>query len=545
MYTQNAICREGSCTNPIFPGLNDLSRLELLTWQCPATDRSSYSQYMSFCGDAVVYEPALPSPNTTATALNLLVKAQDDAASTMFFFHLNGLGYDAWEHQKPWKSQDECVKSTWRMVCYTYFPKAEAGCQKGQATQYLRPCKDCCENYLNKCKVECCDESPKCVFSHTLDVGAGKALVQTGYVDAAAPSASCTGLLSSGARRTITAPLALIIGLFGIHLVAASDDEASTRARRTSASTVGLGRNSVLFVFALVAISTTLTGCDLTIPQHKLGNWRSKDDYLVSYEFIPPGQTVAEATLNSCSTEVATTVQCSGRGYCRSWDTEKSSSVAFCSCDRDFTDPECRTRRKSQTKAFFTALFGGIVGLDYFYLGLPLWGLTKLTTMFFIFGCAALAGSWQSGLPYAMVWWLIDVVRSGAGPVYANDFRVSADLPHWVFVIFITFFALVMGFVWAMTSYLRFRAQKRSDVLKMQEQEESRKINSREELAALGPQYYAVNNSTSFASPRAGFSGYGSTLPLPNAGAGYAPQASFTAPYGLPMSFPAGYGIRL
>ena len=33
MYTQNSLCRQNYCTNPIFPGINDLPRLEALQWQ--------------------------------------------------------------------------------------------------------------------------------------------------------------------------------------------------------------------------------------------------------------------------------------------------------------------------------------------------------------------------------------------------------------------------------------------------------------------------------------------------------------------------------
>merc|ERR1719478_128550 len=134
----------------------DLSRLESITWQCAS--HSMVNQYMEFCKDAVIYDSALPSPNLTAAAVNLLVKAQDDAAATMFFFHLNGLGYEAWENQKPAQSKDPCIRAVWQMVCYTYFPKMDAGCQSQQATPYRRPCASSCNNYLASCNVECCDE---------------------------------------------------------------------------------------------------------------------------------------------------------------------------------------------------------------------------------------------------------------------------------------------------------------------------------------------------------------------------------------------------
>eukprot|EP00971_Amphidinium_carterae_P183005 3631573-Amphidinium_carterae.1 len=61
-----------------------------------------------------------------------LIKAQDDAAATMFFYHLNGMGYDPWEHREPRYSEDPCVQAVWRMTCYTYFPQSQAGCASGQ-----------------------------------------------------------------------------------------------------------------------------------------------------------------------------------------------------------------------------------------------------------------------------------------------------------------------------------------------------------------------------------------------------------------------------
>merc|ERR1719199_1436047 len=90
MYTSNSLCRQSYCTNPIFPGINDLPRLEALQWQCSTT--SAVHQHMDFCRGAVVYDPALPSPVSKAAPITHLVKAQEDAAMTMFVYHLNGMG---------------------------------------------------------------------------------------------------------------------------------------------------------------------------------------------------------------------------------------------------------------------------------------------------------------------------------------------------------------------------------------------------------------------------------------------------------------------
>lgn len=471
-YSQNAICRQHNCVNPLFPGLNDLAHLEQIVWQC--TTHRAVSDFLSFCKDAVMYDPALPSPNTTSEAVKTLVKAQDDAAATMYFYHLNGLGYEAWDHENPATDSDECVKSIWRMTCFTYFPKSQAGCGPNQATPYLRPCSSCCERYLSACAVECCDESARCVFQHPTSTGQ----LQLGYVHSDQPSALCTG---SGATRMAHLSWALLLAIAGAQLV-----------KRPQLLLLG-------------GLALALQGCDIDVPQHKLGNWRAKSDYLFSFEYRAPGG--AAAQLNSCmATGAPATEQCSGRGFCREWDSEVGSSanpLAFCVCDRDWADPECRTRRKSQVKAFLCSLFGGFLGIDYFYLGYPLWGVVKLLTL--------------GGLGF---WWLVDIVRTGSGPVYAQNFRVSNDLPHWVFVLVtITLFA-ALGLVMSVESYLSYRRRKREDVMKMQEAEEARTLNKPDEME--GPRLRFGHGPRSF-DGRHDFSGYGATLPaaVPNAGAPY------------------------
>jgi hypothetical protein len=82
------------------------------------------------------------------------------------------------------------------------------------------------------------------------------------------------------------------------------------------------------------------------------------------------------------------------------------------------------------------------VGADYFYLGLPFLGLAKLGTL--------------GGLG---AWWLLDIVRIGSGPVYAEKYRVADDLPHWVFVLGTTNIFMLGGFLISLYSYLRIRRQ--------------------------------------------------------------------------------------
>lgn len=272
-----------------------------------------------------------------------------------------------------------------------------------------------------------------------------------------------------------------------------------------------------------VIISLLLHGCDMDVPRHSVGNWRAKADYLVSFEFVEAGQPAASAQLNSCMAKDApATLQCSGRGYCKQWnlDSTRRNPVSFCECDRDWADPECRTRRKSQVTAFLCTLFGGFLGIDYFYLGFPLWGVVKLASL--------------GGLGF---WWLVDIVRTGAGPVYANNYRVANDLPHWVFVLStVTIFSIV-GFLASIESYLVYRKKKREDVMKLQEREEARHLSRPDEIE--GPRFRVGAATTTFQEQH-GFSGYGATLPVPHPNAG-APYAVPPAP-GQPGRFAGPYG---
>merc|ERR1719240_767352 len=98
------------------------------------------------------------------------MNAQDNAAATAYFYHLAGMNLDAWDYQHPSISTNGCVRSIWKMVCNTYFPKQGVGCIPGQAVPYLRPCGDVCEQYTKACDVQCCDESTKCIFERTAPV---------------------------------------------------------------------------------------------------------------------------------------------------------------------------------------------------------------------------------------------------------------------------------------------------------------------------------------------------------------------------------------
>merc|ERR1712216_233551 len=231
----------------------------------------------------------------------------------MFFYHLSGMGYEAWEHASPATDEDQCIKSVWEMVCYTYFPQAEAGCRPGEESNYQRPCRGSCEAYKTKCNVECCDESAQCVFSHPL--GFSGDTVQTGYVDLPGPSAQCTGSNSSG-RQTAQLSMALLLGILGFHLAghldSSSDCPAPPKENRKARASAP---RRWLLVCAIAACTLFLQGCEVDVPLHQTGNWHKKADYLVESEFIQPGKAQASAQLNSCSVPVLSpALQCSGHG---------------------------------------------------------------------------------------------------------------------------------------------------------------------------------------------------------------------------------------
>jgi hypothetical protein len=96
-------------------------------------------------------------------------------------------------------------------------------------------------------------------------------------------------------------------------------------------------------------------------------------------------------------------------------------------------------------------------GADYFYLGFPLWGMAKLLTL--------------GGLG---AWWLIDIVRIAAGPVYAYNFRTSNDLPHSAAMLILLFLCSLLGFLAAVETYLIYRRRKRDDLQKLHQSEDQR-----------------------------------------------------------------------
>lgn len=427
VYTTNAICSKKHCVNPVFPGMEDLQFLEQAPWIASSLGKTRPS--MHFCRNAVDYDPALPA---SSDSIERIVQRQDNSAATTYYYHVYALGLDAWDYKEPQYASD-CIKSVWRMACFTYFPRAEVGIMDGAYSKYIRPCQSSCQNYLRTCGVECCDESVQCVFSHNRAISPTQNVSSSGYLPHDGPSSLCTG----GARPS---------------------------ARRLSAGLWAL----VIFVVAL-----SLQGCSYDVPVHKVGNWRAEPDYLIQHQFIAPGSSAKDARINSCSNNrLSQSLQCSGRGQCKMWNAgDQDNNLAFCECDKYWADPECRTPRKSQTLAYLLSMFFGILGADKFYLGFPGLGIAKLFTV---------GGGG--------VWWVWDIVSTGSAPVYAHDFRVAADLPHYAFVLSCVMFAGLLGFFAAYILTVTYRARKRKEAMLLSEMEEERQGQASLFADAYGPQ---------------------------------------------------------
>jgi len=451
LYTTNAICRRKYCINPIFPGLEDLHRLDKAKWVCATLQKSVPS--MEFCKGAINYNPAFPSPADGGTSLAQLVRKQEQAAITMYAYHLSGMGVEYWDHTRPDLDDDDCIKSVWRMACYTYFPKSGVGCKEGEETKYLRPCQSSCFNYIRACGVECCDESVQCIFEHTKTLNSKEKIKTSGYAEHDGPSSMCTG----AAHRSGTQSLWIVVLCILCSLLSQTEgatingDNFPVNARKAPT----ILRYACIVI--IVAVAFLLQGCDGGQP-HKVGNWRAEQDYLINYEFVPPGSDAGDAKLNSCSIgNIAQTLQCSGRGICKAWDPEDlANPLMLCECDRNWADPECRTPRKSQIYAYSLSLLTGFLGLDQFYLGFPGNGVAKLCT----FGGFGL-------------WWIVDICRIGSAPVYAHDFRVANDLPHWAFVVSSVTTFFMLGFILVLYQTAVYRKGKRKDALVLMQEEEA------------------------------------------------------------------------
>ncbi|CAE8600746.1 unnamed protein product, partial [Polarella glacialis] len=185
-------------------------------------------------------------------------------------------------------------------------------------------------------------------------------------------------------------------------------------------------------------VTASLQGC--VDVGHEAAAWETRPSYLLSFQVVPDQRakgnaTEGKAVLNSCEiADLPKEKQCSGNGKCASWSdasySPRGKGMSFCQCDRDWMDPECRTPRKSQQKAFLLSMFGGFLGLDRFYLGEAESGMAKLATLG---GCG--------------FWWVWDIARIGSSPVYASNGRLAADLPHYMYVFLVVLWAAGLSYL--------------------------------------------------------------------------------------------------
>lgn len=346
----------------------------------------------------------------------------------------------------------------------------------------------------------------QCSFEHTKKLDSNTTISTFGYVPHDGPSMFCTGsgLRVSGFGAPIllavfigfwgvlgqSTPMGVVsvsrsssgrfftlltLGLFaqgakGLTLsdVSAAPAEISstlflsndTAAPRTVLAQVGTSTHMAVGTGAAASTGLSSSTAEKNwVSNHGVGNWRSKPDYLIKFQYIPPGGSAKGALLNSCSLQnLAQTLQCSGRGVCKPFDPNNMDNpLSFCHCDRDYADPECRTKRRSQATAYLLSLFLGMFGIDKFYLGFPAVGAAKLVS----FGGFGL-------------WWVADVVHTGSQPIYASAFRVADNLPHWVFVLATISFFVALGFLLAACTTASHRRKQRRSALLFQAEADAR-----------------------------------------------------------------------
>ncbi|CAK0883439.1 unnamed protein product [Prorocentrum cordatum] len=254
LYTTNAVCKQNNCVNPIFPALQELPKLEVQEWKKYSLD--SVSGFMNFCKPFVNYDVAVPNISssvkdkieaavkdiqsgkyfdkdmlpTYANPLQDAVALQDRIATKMYFYHLSGLGIEPWDHPQPaeesYHPMRGCARSVAAMTCYTHFPQAFTGLADKTSVSYMRPCRSCCESYIQACNVECCDESVTCVWDssksgqspattskQTVRADGVSVLLEMGYADFEGPSIHCTGSGSEASRMAKVAVPTIAAGL--------------------------------------------------------------------------------------------------------------------------------------------------------------------------------------------------------------------------------------------------------------------------------------------------------------------------------------------
>jgi TM2 domain-containing membrane protein YozV len=432
-YTKDYFCVPFRCVNPVFPGIrvlgqDFLSQQENRSWQCVDDGRADL--YLSFCKNVINYKYSLPVGLNSEVALEQLVREEDDKALNAYYQHLSGLKLDAWDFKDP--AMGRCSESIWRMVCYEHFPK----CNELDGNKYLRPCVSSCVDYLEACNVQCCDESVSCVWNKEITHANGEKGEEKGFVNNEAPSVLCTGpgrdqmtgFFASSSRPGLLVVAALLFGRRDLGALAV--------ALLSMLGLQGCGgaggefiSGSVDFFMEHGPIKVDTRGMDSAMGMHNVGAWRQKPDFSVTDAFVRQD---GKMIFNSCSDPTADTLTvCGGRGHCEPWDrNDVAHPVSFCKCEEWYAGPECRTKRKSQVVTFLLSVFGGIFGLDMFYLGFSVMGAAKLLTL--------------GGFGW---WWLTDIIRIGVGSVYTNgQYRTSNSLPFWAFAVSVVSLCLALGF---------------------------------------------------------------------------------------------------
>jgi TM2 domain-containing membrane protein YozV len=392
---------------------------------------------LEFCKEDVDYDVAVAVSNESS--LKKVIKAQEEAAVTTYFYHLAALGMEAWDY--PTGASDRslagssCAAATKSMVCNTYFPRAPSGCNAGQSISYSKPCKPLCNKYLESCNVQCCDESVTCSLGGTQS--------ECPYES---EDKSTALLQRSGAAVRRSSGLVFLVSL-ALPLLASSTEVPGTA--------------TVLPLSLFLAMGTMGHGFDVEAMFelsgfHGTAAWAKHGSYFTDFAYIPEGRPVAEAVLNSCALPGLPKEQyCSGHGICMEWNNTRKQPfpLKFCVCDKAYADPECRTLRKSQRTAFFLSMFGGFLGLDRFYLGNYYSGLAKLSTL----------GGFGA-------WWIYDIVRIGSAPVYAANYRLAEDLNRLVYVVCVAAYATTLGFLFTFGASVQKRQRAKAQLFRKAEQ---------------------------------------------------------------------------
>lgn len=249
-----------------------------------------------------------------------------------------------------------------------------------------------------------------------------------------------------------------------------------------------------------------LQGCDVVVPRHVIGNWEMKENYLTKYQYTPPAS--KQTYLNSCMTpDTPKAMQCSGHGICRDWNDPLRTStgdvkpLAFCECDKEWADPECTTPRKSQLTAFLFSALLGYTGADQLYLGFPWWALLKLVTFG---GCG--------------LWYFFDIIRIGSTTVSTQyNFQVADDLPHFIFVLAVILYVMLVGFALGIYSIQKERIKKAHEVMLLRSLEDTdvSEIGESKEFDEFEAKEKAKVEASgrSLMASQPVFRGYGSTVP--------------------------------